>query len=342
MPYSRGISALAVLSLLPMLTAGEPSFTPQAGLLLLRNGHVLAGRITQAGDYYIVLLDEKSELRLPAKDVEAQVATLEEAYELKRHGLFGRGAGPHLDLADWCLRQGLHGCCEEQLAEATRVEADNPRIAEIQRRLKLATTEPPAIAPAPAAPVSTTVSAEEIEKAVRALPKGSLEKFSAVIQPLLVNRCGASACHGPNSHSELRLVRPPPGQAPTQRITHRNLYAVLQQLDPSEPAKSPLLIEGQRRHGTALTAVFDKHMQKQFEELKAWVLMTVAAPQAAAPATIGPARETTLSQPAPQPAAAASDSQGAPPAGTRATDRFVPRDPFDPELFNRRFHSKEQ
>src|SRR5687768_15620056 len=103
MPYSRGIAALAVLSLAILLPAAEPSFAPQAGLLLLRNGHVLQGEITQAGDYYIVMLGQASEIRLPAKDVEAQVATLAEAYELKRHGLFGRGAQPHLDLADWCL-----------------------------------------------------------------------------------------------------------------------------------------------------------------------------------------------------------------------------------------------
>src|SRR5688572_17600789 len=116
MPYCRGIAALAWLASAAWLAAGEPSLVPQHGLLLLRNGHILQGEITQAGDFYVVILGKTSEIRLPTKEVEAQVASLDEAYELKRHGLFGRGAGPHLDLADWCLRQNMHLRCQEQLA----------------------------------------------------------------------------------------------------------------------------------------------------------------------------------------------------------------------------------
>jgi hypothetical protein len=134
-------------------------------------------------------------------------------------------------------------------------------------------------------------------------------------------------------------LRPPGGQSPTQRFTHRNLFAVLQQLDTAEPDKSPLLIQAQRRHGTALTAVFDSRTQKQFEELKSWVLATLAAPPSAAPPTIPPGGKTTLSQPAPQPAPPADGLQTPAVEVRRSEDRFVPRDPFDPELFNRRFGS---
>jgi hypothetical protein len=100
MAYSRRIAALAVLLVAGLLTAGyvaadEPPFGPQRGLLLLRNGNTLAGDITRAGDYYLVLLGPTSELRVPAKEVEAQVTSLDEAYELRQHGLFGRGAAPH-------------------------------------------------------------------------------------------------------------------------------------------------------------------------------------------------------------------------------------------------------
>jgi hypothetical protein len=365
MPYSRGISALAprpllrpflaaawlqVAMLAALATATEPQFAPQTGLLLLRNGNVLQGEITQAGDYYVVILGKSGELRLAASEVEAQVATLDEAYELKRHGLFGRGATPHLELAEWCLRQGLLARCGEQLELARQVETDNPRIADLERRLKLATAPPPQTRSVPvtvSVSAATAISSQALEKTVHALPRGSVEKFAAVVQPLLLNRCGANQCHGTNAKTALHLVRPPAGQAATQRITQRNLYAVLQQLNPSDPEKSPLLVEAQRRHGTALTAPFDRHTQKQLDELTMWVLLTVPS-SPPGPPTIAVDGQATLLQPAlpaesADSSAAAQDAAPATAAGKRdaAADRFVPRDPFDAELFNRRFGKKK-
>ena len=150
--------------------------------------------------------------------------------------------------------------------------------------------------------------------------------------------------------------RPAPGQVASRRFTERNLYAALQQLDASQPEASPLLTLPQRRHGTSLTAVFDKNSQKQLHELTAWIKLTLAAPHAS-PATI-PQGAATLSQSGadatPKPPTPAETSAGSPtePPATRVmkpavdpaepkpaggTDRFVPRDRFDPEIFNRRF-----
>lgn len=351
MAYSRGITALVLLVGAVAALAATPSpaadlpLTPRQGLLLLRNGNVLEGEITQAGDYYVVTLGKTGEIRLAAKEVEAVVASLDEAYDLRRLGLFGGGAGPHLDLAQWCLRNGLHARCAEQLVLAVGKEPENPRIADVERRLNLATTaRPPAQPKRPAQP--TAARTDDLEKAMRALPKASIEKFAAVVQPVLLNRCGANQCHGPNSKAEFHLLKPPTGQAATQRFTQRNLYSALQYLDPANPDESPLLVLPSKRHGTSLTAVFDKHTQKQFDELKAWARMTIVAPQPAVPATIAAGDQATLSQPAsagesaathaPRPSLAAPSAT--PPASSG--DHFVPRDPFDPEIFNRRFQVK--
>jgi len=331
------------------LPAAEPTGAAPPSLLLLRNGNVLEGQITQAGDYYVVLFGA-SEIRLPAREVEAQVASLDEAYELKKFGLFGRGAEPHLKLAEWCLRQGLLDRCGEQLAEAARVEPEQTGIASLQRRLALA-REPKLAGPAPGAkPVSAAaVRTDDLEKALRALPKASVERFAAVVQPLLLNRCGANQCHGANSQAEFRVLRPPGGQAATQRFTQRNLYAALAYIDRSDPENSPLLALPARQHGSSLVPVFDKQTQKQLEELKNWVKLTVAAPEASQPPTIPPAEATALSQPDVQATTGASDattraaesnlqvSQPTPAPDASRKGGFVPRDPFDPEIFNRRF-----
>jgi hypothetical protein len=362
MLYSRGIPALALVFMACLLASGpagaEPAGSSRQSLLLLRNGNVLEGEVTQAGDYYVVLLGA-SEIRLPAREVEAQVASLEEAYQLKKFGLFGRGAEPHLKLAQWCLRHGLHAGCGQQLAEAARLEAEHPGIASIERRLAQALAATPAsIAQAVRPASSVTVRSDDLEKAIRALPKASVERFAAVVQPLLLNRCGANQCHGANSKTEFHVLRPPGGQAATQRFTQRNLYAALEYIDRASPDDSPLVVMPAKQHGSSLVPVFDKQTQKQLDELKAWVKLTVGAAEPARPSVIPstiPGEVSPLSQsgaapglgspstdPAGNTAAAtpagppATDSQGTAAAG-RNKESFVPRDPFDPEIFNRRY-----
>lgn len=357
MDYPRGYSALTLLVLVAAWSAAAgPVGAAPPSLLLLRNGNVLEGEITQAGDYYVVLLGA-SEIRLPAREVEAQVASLDEAYELKKFGLFGRGAEPHLKLAEWCLRQGLLDRCGEQLAEAARVEADHPGIASVERRLAQA-REPKPVSSQPSAKSASAaaVRSDDVEKAIRALPKASVERFAAVVQPLLLNRCGANQCHGANSKTEFHVLRPPGGQAATQRFTQRNLYAALAYIDRTDPENSPLLALPARQHGSSLVPVFDKQTQRQLEELRAWVRLTVAMPEAAQPTTIPADQASALSQPDAQAAveqttnepaapiaAGAVASQPKPATQSPATpvsprkDTFIPRDPFDAEIFNWRF-----
>lgn len=359
MDYSRGIPALVLACALSAVAAAAEPGSDAKGLLLLRNGNILEGQIVQAGDYFVVVLGT-SEIRLPAKDVEAQVASRDEAYQLRKFGMFGQGATPHLNLAEWCLRQELFARCQEQLTEARRIDPENPKILEVERRLEFARAPRPAAAAPGAKPISSvTVRADDLEKVIRSLPKSSVERFAAVVQPVLLNRCGANQCHGTNSKADFHLLRPAAGQAATLRFTQRNLYATLQYIDSGNPDESPLLTLPQKPHGSSLTSVFDKHTQRQLDELKAWVRMTVATPEPTAPATIPADEPATLSQPAATPATApsASAAESALPkvpamrpavgeasnnaAGSPTKGTFVPRDPFDPEIFNRRFGAKK-
>jgi hypothetical protein len=204
-----------------------------------------------------------------------------------------------------------------------------------------------------------------MENALRTLPRGSVEKFGAVIQPILLNRCGANQCHGPNAKSDFRLLRPPPGQIVSRRFTQRNLYASLKYLDRSNPENSPLVLMPQQRHGSALSAVFDKHSSNQLAELASWARYTAGTQPAiqppSAPSTITPVN-ATLSQPTTKPGSVvaptqeASDPSDPSPISTRVMrpsldDQSLQRpknttqppefrDRFDPEIFNRKYHAK--
>ena len=347
------------------IALAQPSIAPEVGVLALKNGQVLEGAITRAGDYYVVSQGEGSELKLNANEVELCCASLLEAYEFKASRVTSFSAKSRLDLAKWCLRQGLIDQCGEQLAAAEHMEPTNPQVADLKTRLKLIQETPQ---PVPTGAAMGTAVAE-VENALRGLPRGSAEKFAAVIQPILLNRCGANQCHGPNAKSEFRLLRPPPGQIVSRRFTQRNLYASLKFLDRAHPENSPLVLMPQQRHGSALAAVFDKHSSNQLLELMSWAKLTAGAPLGAqsstapaAPATITPVN-ATLSQPnakasnsAAQEGREPSDPTEAAPVSTRvmrpaldgeptprpknAPQQPEFRDRFDPEIFNRKYHAK--
>ena len=332
--------------LVPGFADGQKPFAPQVGVLVLRNGQVLEGDVTRAGDYYVVSKGEGSELRLKTDEVELFCGSMDEAYVFKVRHLSGTSARQHVELAKWCLRHGMYDKCSEQLTAATRLEPNLPQVKDLETRLALAVETPlPSVAPA----TSPSTAADELEQTLRSLPKGSVEKFGAIVQPILLNRCAANQCHGPNSKSEFKLLRPPPGQIVSRRFTQRNLQATLRFVDRTNPDASAIVVLPQQRHGNSLSAVFDKHSGNQLHELLSWAKMAAGLPPRmgtfAAPATIAPS-ETTLSQPA-APTKSADEvgvrvmrpplnqpTDGSPPKDA------PPRDRFDPEIFNRRYHPK--
>jgi hypothetical protein len=356
--YALTILALAALA---ASAAAQTSVLPQAGVLVLRNGHVLEGEITRAGDFYVVTQGQGSEVKLDANLVELFCGSLLEAYDFKAAHASSFSVKSRLDLAKWCLRQGLQEQCAEQLAIAANIEPGSSQVKEMEARLKVLQESPPP----PVAIQHAGIAAAELEDAIRALPRGSVEKFGAVIQPILLNRCGANQCHGPNAKSDFRLLRPPQGQIVSKRFTQRNLYASLKYLDRTNPDNSPLVVLPLQRHGNSLAPVFDKHSMNQFAELVTWARLTtgssaVPQPVAAAPATITPVN-ATLSQPTTKPGSSPPPTPDAsePPAGTvgmrvmrpplddpsKTRPKAAPKQPefrdrFDPEIFNRQYYQK--
>ncbi|WP_425614507.1 hypothetical protein NA78x_004376 [Anatilimnocola sp. NA78] len=354
--------ALLLWLILPALAAGQElvNLSPRPGLLMLRNGQLLSGDITRAGDHFIVTIGSGVEVKIAVTEVETECANLDAAYDWKLRRLSGDGAGPHLDLADWCLRNHLHRRCAEQLQLALATDPENKRIDQIDQRLQLAMKSPePAKKSATSAAM---VGPEQLDSMMRDLPRGTLERFTTIVQPMLNNRCATNQCHGGSSTNELRLLRPPTGIGSPQRFTQRNLYAVLQFVNRDDPASSLLLTKPQEPHGGANTPVFDLRGKSQLYELQVWVEQLahrkeVPPPQ---PTTIDartaqlstPLRATPGSENAGASGTTPTQSAAAPGTPNETTVKkptdpahpgkpanqgpWQPRDPFDPEIFNRR------
>ena len=352
----------------------DTGLMPSDGVLVLRNGQVLRGKITHAGDLYYVVLPN-GEIRIGSEKVEFACGTLEEAYARKRAGIRVGNARDHIELAQWCEQQGLLDAAARELADALAADPSDPMIPYLERRLKMS------LEPAPVAMSATSAAAkaadagpspEELDRMTRSMTPGALEVFTTTIQPLLLNNCTAADCHGGRATGEFRLLRAGQGRPPSRRLTQRNLYATLKLLDREQPEASPLLTAPIRPHGSASKEIFADKNVIQYRQMIEWVyLVTGSDPPPTRPATVaqrdavpvqamsgvapGGRRSVASGEPVePNPAlasdcpfdlppGAASLGPAPPRADTSRVQRgaslpkFTPADPFDPEIFNRRF-----
>lgn len=175
-----------------------------------------------------------------------------------------------------------------------------------------------------------------------------MQQFTMTIQPILLNRCGILSCHGAAGKSNYRLLRPALGHAPTSRLTHRNLHATLAYINRTNPDESVLLTMAKELHGGITTVVFHEKTGNQLDLLTAWVrrldetvpMTSSERPSVATkPATIPALSEKAAAmQRLPTPDASPMPHSETPANPAGRDPGFTPRDPFDPEVFNRRFH----
>lgn len=357
---------LGVVTPVASLLGGELATTPTPPppkTLVLRNGQAIEGRITQKGDLYIVDLSD-GEIRIKAADVDLICDTLDEGYQRKRAAIQLGNVHHHLELAQWCLRHGLIESAAAELADATAADPANPMLGAMQHRLKMA-TEPLAAADT-GVKKTAGPSNEELDRMVRNLPRGAVETFTQSVQPLLMNYCATSGCHGPQTDGGLQLVRIPTGKPASRRVTQRNLNSVLAYVDRENAAASRLLTAAGGPHGTVKRAVFSEHEAAQYNRLVEWVRLLAQQPTPEVPATVTPATpvfppDSVLSQVPPQ--VLSKEAQRANPLSAAGHGQTVRRgaaaalskpgadgaepgisqsaDPFDPEIFNRR-HASER
>lgn len=376
------IAAFGAMSWIATARAAPSDFdpSPRDGVLLLRNGETMQGKVTRTGDHYFVAVPN-GEIRVKAGDVEFVCDTLEEGYLRKRSFIRLGTAQEHLQLGEWCQRHGLVEHAQRELAEAEAIEPRHPMIAVLRRRLEIA--QRPAQQPQRATEgvENASIGPEDLDRLIRGLPPHSVETFTQDVQPVLMNHCIAAGCHGADSTSKYRLLRAPAGRPASRRLTQRNLHATLQWVDQTNPTASPLLTAPMQPHGPAKTPVFSKGQADQYQRIAVWVHQLTRTPEASPSAQVQP-QKGHLSQAMPTPAALAAGAAGQPagstakPAaddaspfdgggfaptdgGERGPDGpqggrndalhrpevkrgnpfpgFVPADPFDPEIFNRRY-----
>jgi hypothetical protein len=239
---------------------------------VLKNGEVFTGQISKDGDFFVVV-DGGSEIRLHQRDVEMICQSLDDVYKSRLAKIQRGDVDAHLNLADWCLRHELPGYAAHEITAAMQIDPENRKAKMLDSRLQAAMV--PKLEPATAAkeaPSARTlpVTTEELDRMVKCLPTGTVENFTGIVQPMLVNSCATAGCHGPNSTSKFTLIRTGFGKTPPVRITQRNLHGTIQWIDNDNPADSRLLLAAREPHGNNAAPAASLDAAK-YQELLVWV-----------------------------------------------------------------------
>jgi hypothetical protein len=193
---------------------------------------------------------------------------------------------------------------------------------------------------APPAFIQLATHQESLEPETAAFDAPSLQRFARHIQPLLINRCGS--CHASDSDRQWTLVLPSRGSRASARITQENLSAIMSYIDPENPGESQLRARAVDGHA-GKSATLGPRAPVPTRALDHWLRhvrpATPAVNQSAKKLAPEDADETKGSVPqADDVDDPGSDSS----AGAGGVKRLpVVANPFDPELFNRRFHGSD-
>lgn len=283
--------------------------SPPTQVLVLRNGNYLEGVVHTQERGYRLELKQGCEIFVRSSDVAFLARNLQDAYRYKASKIRGGVAREQIELTEWCLQNRLLPQAAHHLLEALSVDPQNPRIARLQHRLRIAAELEDAAQPThqqPAEPgllAAETVAATDHTSppsqpavpALEDLPPGALEMFSESVQPVLLNRCATAACHGDKSPSDFRIRRPTWGGLVTRHITMQNMRAAAAQVDVATPRSSRLLTAPAGPHGPLEHGMFAPRELGQYERLVRWAEFAARRP-GVRPAALGEPADQQLMQ----------------------------------------------
>ena len=188
---------------------------------------------------------------------------------------------------------------------------------------------------------SASISVAEMQAAIDELPSPFVGFFRKRVQKLFTNGC--IKCHD-NNDSVMPLMYRSSGQPISQSLSRRNLYHLSRYLDLENPLRSPVFLAAIEPH-QGQPAVYEKGSRER-KQLERWLALLpgvgVTPPQKFVNAnqTEKPIREVKPKRDRPMaklPAELKSFDGHIPELPT-GKDRYLPKDAFDPEIFNRKYH----
>ncbi|MEL6109481.1 MAG: hypothetical protein AAFU85_26020 [Planctomycetota bacterium] len=354
---------MAAMCLLIAMLALQGSAAEPRPCVLLTNGNVIFGEAVPLGET-ISIRQAESQLRLPRTKVVAWADSIEQLYaRLRKERIPGDLRRIHDDIR-WCLRYGLVREAAEDALLANELDPKGPSTQQLlrvvahqlraQQKALMAKMgdvrqvshqedsrfELPDTDPTPEATMPSSSGPLERDLATHSIDQTSIHRFTTRVQPILLSRC--SGCHSKESSTDTAfdLVLPRSAKWAPKRAAEKNLVAVLKFVDLHDPLASEIRRRAIDGHGGRRKTLNDSTgaMLGNFDQ---WLGGLVVESKSFTD-------EASLRPGPPPPLAPWRDADGAPGRdAAREPDRDAPskprripqvENPFDPAIFNRRFH----
>lgn len=277
----------------------EPSPAGRPGVLLLRTGRVIDGRIVVSGSNYIVK-KPTGEMFIPQSMVTIRKSSLREVFQHVAQEAEETPDG-QMELGRWCVSVQLLPEAQRSFQRALALEPERDDIRTQLRRVeslierpdgdtakspvKLMPTLPEAsgkTSPShrPLGKTSATLSLVppvplrwgEAES-LAGLSRDAAHRYMSRVQPVLVNNCALAGCHHQEATNGLRLLRVSVG-ADLSRSSEQNVLALSGFIQFDDLPRSPLLSKlADKSHGVryARPLFTGPKGDEQRKELYDWV-----------------------------------------------------------------------
>ncbi len=317
----------------------------QNGLLVLNDGRVLTGQISILERGYL-LQGSTGRITMPFSNVICHAKSLKEAYRKQRESMTKPTADQHTALARWCLVNQLFAEAEQEIESALLLQPHHVAAKNMLARFDAKK------------PRDLDFSSEESRKMMDQLminkefstaqPIGGLDaelakQFVTTIEPMLMNNCSNTSCHGSEASNDFRLTQKWNIRGNTRHITDQNLDAVLPFIDSKNPEQSRLLTVLDGSHGQTGLSVFTGARAKyQRKVLEQWTI-DVGHTQAPGTKTLvnhdqEPVKPEELIPPSGIMPASYESHTITPESPLKKIREEQAFDPFSPAIFNRKVH----
>ena len=254
----------------------------QQHCVLLTNGQVLRGAVSQPDGRTVIELPNGGAVRLTNSQVAFIGRSLEEIYLYQRARKVHVRASEHLELADWCFAHKLLDHAETHITQASVISPEHPGIQMRARRLTLLRTQSLAPTQKTARPPDATIKElqVDVEKIVNSLPSSAIQDFVRHVQPILLKNCSTARCHDSSGNHGFALIKPTFSNTIPQRYSRRNLVSTISVIDESKPLESPLVKMALTAHATTSfkpTAPLPSTETGQWKHLRNWLLQFKSA-----------------------------------------------------------------
>jgi hypothetical protein len=268
---------------------------PREQFLLLTNGQLIQGVITQQGSQYLVR-QRVGMMPFPKQRVEGVFNSVPEAGQYRVQQLPDRDYDERFKLALWCLNHKLNDQAKDLLADIVQ---HNPNYSQARDMLVSIGQAATRGALSPRDPDVRQTAADEmadsrpgaleaavLRRAQRELGISNLpvifdlpvplaikraEEFARIINPLLQKNC--AKCHNSKYDGPFQLVLTNNRADRTPEALRANLDATLRLVDPQKPSHSMLLSSTLRPHGRGPRPrpIFTGSNDPNYAILAAWV-----------------------------------------------------------------------